>query len=134
VAAATVANRANPAHPELQDFGDMLLRTSGATGCVRVDWLTPDGLPYLGRRAAGDRRYQRHDRNAEVRHRRRKGYRSSIPDHSVQRIDCSYVDLPYGRQLVQDVLHRTESAMPQARCFKAMELALTAQAMAEGRA
>jgi predicted dehydrogenase len=29
VAAATVANRANPAHPELQDFGDMLLRTSG---------------------------------------------------------------------------------------------------------
>jgi hypothetical protein len=34
---------------------------------------------------------------------------------------------------VQDVLHRTESAMPQARCFKAMEIALTAQAMAEGR-
>jgi predicted dehydrogenase len=28
VATATVANRANPAHPELQDFGDMLLRTS----------------------------------------------------------------------------------------------------------
>jgi Oxidoreductase family, C-terminal alpha/beta domain len=48
VAAATVANRANPAHPELQDFGDMLLRTSGATGYVRVDWLTPDGLPAWG--------------------------------------------------------------------------------------
>jgi hypothetical protein len=51
----------------------------------------------------------------------------------VQRIDCTYVDLPYGQQLVHDVLRRTESAMPQARCFKAMELALTAQAMAEGR-
>ena len=57
-----------------------------------------------------------------------------IDNNSVRRIDCTYVDLPYGRQLVQDVLHRTESAMPQARCFKAMELALTAQAMAEGRA
>ena len=45
VAVATVGNRANPAHPELQDFGDMLLRTSGVTGYVRVDWLTPDGLP-----------------------------------------------------------------------------------------
>ena len=55
-----------------------------------------------------------------------------IDNNSVQRIDCAYVDLPYGRQVVQDVLHRTESAMPQARCFKAMELALTAQAMAEG--
>jgi hypothetical protein len=29
------------------------------------------------------------------------------------------------------VRDRTETAMPQERCFKAMELALTAQAMAE---
>jgi hypothetical protein len=56
-----------------------------------------------------------------------------VDDNSVQRVDCTSVDLPYGRQLVQDVLHRTESAMPEARCFKAMEIALTAQAMAEGR-
>ena len=30
-----------------------------------------------------------------------------------------------------DVLNRTETAMTQARTFKSMELALTAQAMAE---
>ena len=35
------------------------------------------------------------------------------------------------RQLVRDILRRTETAMPQARCFKAMELALKAQALAE---
>ena len=35
--------------------------------------------------------------------------------------------------LIADVLDRTETAIPQARCFKAMELALTAQAMAEGK-
>jgi len=52
----------------------------------------------------------------------------------IHRIDCSDVELPYGRQLIADVLDRTETAIPQARCFKAMELALTAQAMAEGRA
>jgi hypothetical protein len=49
----------------------------------------------------------------------------------INRIDCSTTELPYGRQLIADVLNRTETAMPQARCFKAMELALTAQAMAE---
>jgi len=51
----------------------------------------------------------------------------------VRRIDCSDVELPYGRQLVSDILNRTETAMPQARCFGATELALTAQAMAERR-
>ena len=46
--AATVANRANPDHPEFQDFGEMLLRTPDATGYIRVDWFTPDGLPTWG--------------------------------------------------------------------------------------
>ena len=46
-------------------------------------------------------------------------------------IDCAATDLPYGRQLIADIQNRTEIAMPQAHCFKAMELALTAQALAE---
>ena len=49
----------------------------------------------------------------------------------MRHIDCADVDLPYGRQLLADVRDRTETAMPQARCFKAMELALKAQALAE---
>ena len=48
----------------------------------------------------------------------------------MQRIDCSDVDLPYGRQLVDDVANRTETAMPQEHCFLATELALRAQAQA----
>ena len=39
--------------------------------------------------------------------------------------------LPYGHQLVDDVLNRTETAMPQAHCFLAMELAIRAQASAQ---
>ena len=39
--------------------------------------------------------------------------------------------LPYGDQLVADVLNRTETAMPQAHCFLAMELVLKAQAQAQ---
>ena len=45
-------------------------------------------------------------------------------------IDCKDVVLPYGDQLVADVLHRTETAMPQAHCFLAMELVLQAEARA----
>jgi predicted dehydrogenase len=48
VVAATVANRANPETPELQDFGEMLLRAGEVTGYVRVDWFAPDGLPVWG--------------------------------------------------------------------------------------
>jgi hypothetical protein len=45
----------------------------------------------------------------------------------MQYIDCSGVHLPYGEQLIAGVLHRTETAMPQAHCFLAPELALQAE-------
>jgi hypothetical protein len=46
-------------------------------------------------------------------------------------IDASGSDLPYGRQLLHDIIHRTETAMTQAHCFLACELALQAQAQAK---
>ena len=39
--------------------------------------------------------------------------------------------LPYGEQLVSDVVNRTETAMPQAHCFLATELVLKAQKQAQ---
>ena len=42
-------------------------------------------------------------------------------------IDCSQVELPYGRQLIDDILNRTETAMPQAHCFLVSELAIRAE-------
>ena len=48
----------------------------------------------------------------------------------VRHIDSKDLDLPLGRQLVDDVLNRTETAMPQAHCFLATELALLAQQQA----
>ena len=40
-----------------------------------------------------------------------------VDGKGVQRIDCANVELPYGRQLIHDIRDRTETAMPQARCF-----------------
>ena len=136
VVAATVANRANPDQPELQDFGEMLMRAGEVTGYARVDWFTPDGLPVMGRWPPRDPRHRGHARIAQICGYRRKARRRS--------------PLPYRSQgRASNRLHRCRAplwassfsptsataprrAMPQARCFKAMELALTAQAMAEG--
>jgi hypothetical protein len=41
-------------------------------------------------------------------------------------VDCKDQPLPSGAQLVDDVLNRTKTAMPQAHYFMAMELALGA--------
>ena len=48
VVAAQVANVSHPEHPEIEDFGDVMLRGDGGTGYIRVDWLTPDGLSTWG--------------------------------------------------------------------------------------
>jgi uncharacterized protein YfeS len=46
-------------------------------------------------------------------------------------IDCAEVELPFGRLFVDDVLNRTETAMSQAHCLLATELALKAQKYAK---
>ena len=136
VVAATVANRANPDKPELQDFGEMLMRAGEVTGYARVDWFTPDGMPVWGDGRLvilGTEGTLELRKYIDIDGRPGGDHLFLVDRKGVRRIDCADVDLPYGRQLLADIRDRTETAMPQARCFNAMELALTAQAMAEAR-
>jgi predicted dehydrogenase len=136
VVAACVANRANPEKPELQDFGELLLRAGEVTGYVRVDWLTPDGLPVWGDgrlMILGTEGYLELRKYVDIAGQPGIDHLFLVDRKGTRRIDCADVELPYGRQLVADIQNRTETAMPQARCFKAMELALSGQAMAERR-
>ncbi len=135
VVAATVANRHHPQHPELQDFGEILLRTPNATGYVRVDWFTPDGLGTWGDgrlTILGTDGYIELRKYVDIAGRPGKDHLFLVDAKGTQHIDCSAVDLPYGHQLLADIRDRTETAMTQAHCFLATELALTAQALAEG--
>ncbi|WP_299643010.1 Gfo/Idh/MocA family oxidoreductase [Devosia sp.] len=134
VISATVNNRGNPDTPGLQDVGDMHLRTPNTTGYVRVDWFTPAGLPTWGDgrlTILGTEGYIELRKYIDIAGRPGTDHLFLVDGKGVQQVDCSGVELPYGRQLITDVLNRTETAMPQVRAFKAMELALTAQAMAE---
>lgn len=134
VLSATVNNRANPDRPGLQDVGDMHLKTPATTGYVRVDWHTPDGLGTWGDgrlTILGTEGYIELRKYIDIAGQPGGDHLFLVDKKGTHRIDCSSQVLPYGRQLIEDVLNRTETAMPQVRAFKAMELALTAQKMAE---
>jgi hypothetical protein len=112
----------------------MHLRTPGTTGYVRVDWFTPAGLPTWGDgrlTILGTDGYIECRKYIDIAGREGKDHLFLVDRNGVNYVDCSDVDLPYGRQLIADVLNRTETAMPQARAFNAMELALKAQQLAE---
>jgi predicted dehydrogenase len=134
VVASQVANFAHPEYPQLEDFGDMVLRGDGGTGYVRVDWFTPDGLSTWG---DGRLTVLGTDGFVELRKYVDIGGRSGgdhlfLVDQKQQRyIDCQDVKLLFGRQLLDDVRNRTETAMPQAHAFLASELALQAQLQAQ---
>lgn len=134
VLSAHVGNRANPDTPGLQDIGGMHLATDTAAGMIRVDWFTPDGMPVWGDGRlfiTGTTGTIEIRKAVDIAGRDGGDHLFLVDRTGVRHIDCRDVELPFGRQLVADVRDRTETAMPQARCFKAMELALTAQAMAE---
>jgi predicted dehydrogenase len=134
VVAASVANRANPDRPELHDYGEMLMRAGAVSGYVRVDWMTPDGLPVWGDgrlMILGTEGYIELRKYIDIAGQDGKDHLFLVDRGATRRIDCSDVELPYGAALLADIRDRSETAMPQARCFNAMELALTAQAMAE---
>jgi predicted dehydrogenase len=134
VVSASVANRANPATPGLQDVGDMHLRTPETSGYVRVDWFTPAGLSTWGDgrlTILGTEGYIELRKYIDIAGRPGTDHLFLVDGKGTHYVDCSAVELPYGRLLIDDVLNRTETAMSQAHCFKAMELALTAQQLAE---
>jgi predicted dehydrogenase len=134
VLASQVANVNNPQHPGLEDFGDVLLRGDGGRGYIRVDWFTPDGLNTWGDgrlTVLGTDGFIEIRKNVDIGGRPGGSHLFLVDQKDTRYIDSKDVDLPYGRQLVDDVLNRTETSMPQAHVFLAMELALTAEKNAQ---
>ena len=130
IVASQVRNVRHPEHPNFQDFGDVMVRGNGGTGYIRLDWFTPAGLPTWGDgrlTILGTDGYIEARKYVDIGGRPGANHLFMTDAKGVTRIDCTDVDLPYGRQLVDDVLNRTETAMSQAHCFMATELAITAQ-------
>ncbi len=138
VVSAQVANYKHPLHPGLEDYGEMTLRgtdEAGNTthGYVRLDWYTPDGLGVWGDgrlTILGTEGYIELRKYVDPTGRDGGEHLILVDQESMRHISCVGGDLPYGRELVQDILNRTEVHMPQWRCFLAAQLSLEAEAAA----
>ena len=126
-----VGNVHHPETPLFEDFGDVMLRGNGGAGYIRVDWFTPDGLDTWGDgrlTILGTEGFIEVRKNTNIASGLKGGnhlYMSNKKE--MVHIDCNNIELPFGPLLVDDIINRTETAMPQAHCFLATELALKAQ-------
>jgi predicted dehydrogenase len=134
VVSAQVGNVHHPERPNFEDFGDVMLRGDSGTGYIRVDWFTPDGLSTWGDgrlTILGTDGFIEIRKNVDIAGRPGESHLFLVDQKETRYIDCADVNLPYGTQLVDDVLNRTDTAMPQAHCYLATELVLKAQQQAQ---
>jgi predicted dehydrogenase len=128
-----IGNFNTPDYPHYQDFGDMNVRSPHATGYIRIDWFTPESLATWGDGRTfilGTEGYIELRKYIDIAGRDGANHLFLVNHKETKYYNCSNVYMPYGEQLVSDVVNRTETAMTQDHCFLATELALTAQKMA----
>jgi predicted dehydrogenase len=128
-----IGNFNTPDYPRYQDFGDMNVRSPHATGYIRIDWFTPESLATWGDGRMfilGTEGYIELRKYIDIAGKEGANHLFLVNHKETKYYNCSNVYMPYGEQLVNDVVNRTETAMTQDHCFLATELALTAQKMA----
>ena len=130
VALSQIGNFNTTGYPAYQDFGDMVVRSPHASGYIRTDWFTPDGLATWGDGRTfilGTEGYMEMRKYIDITGKKGGNHLFLVNKKETIYYDCSNVYMPYGEQLVNDVVNRTETAMSQEHCFLATWLALTAQ-------
>jgi predicted dehydrogenase len=130
ILASQVGNVHHPQYKNFEDFGDALIQGNNGSGYIRVDWLTPDGLNTWGDgrlTILGTEGYIEIRNNVDIAGRNGANHLFLVDQKSTQYINCQDVGLPYGRQLIDDIVNRTQTAMTQQHCFLATELTLQAQ-------
>ncbi len=136
---ARVENFLHPDKPGLEDFGEFSLRgDNGASFYARVDWHTPDGMPVWGDGrtfVVGSHGSLEVRKYADLARQAPAGLVLRADGVGVEQIDClNRVGYPFFGQMILDALNGTEHAMTQTHIFKAAELSLQAQRLADGSA
>jgi predicted dehydrogenase len=134
IVASQAGNVNHPQYPKFEDFGDVMLRGDRGTGYLRVDWFTPDGLNTWGDNRLtilGTDGYIEIRKNIDIAGRAGANHLFLVNQKETNYFNCSNEPLPYGKLLVDDIINRTQTAMPQEHCFLATELALKAQEQAK---
>lgn len=116
--------------PDFEDFGEVLLRSDRASGYIRVDWFTADGLPtwgdgrltILGTEGTIELR-----KYLDIAGRPGTDHLFLVDKAGTRHIDASGEPLTYFRDLIADVTNRSERAVTQRHVFTVCRLALHAQ-------
>ncbi|WP_151993119.1 Gfo/Idh/MocA family protein [Buttiauxella massiliensis] len=136
VVAAQTNNFAHLQYPEFEDFGDAMLKgENGASGYFRCDWFTPTGLS-----SWGDGRLTLLGTDGYIEIRKyvdiTRGEQDVVylvnKEGEFRYPVAGKVGFPFFGELILDCLNRTENAMTQAHAFKAAELCVRAQMLANG--
>jgi predicted dehydrogenase len=133
VVASQVGNLHHPDRPAFEDFGDALLRSPSGSGYFRVDWFTPGGVATFGDSRLtimGTDGYIEVRPNVDLAGRPGGGHLFLVDQKETRYIDATRTPLPYGGRLLDDIVNRTETAMPQALTFMVAQLVLEAQSRA----
>lgn len=113
-------NFENKDHPEFEDFGRVWFQSAGGTGEAILTFYTGKSSGFL---------LHLHGTEGRLEIAKHSGHITLLIKDGTRReftVDPK-TPCPWGTQLVDDVLHRTETAMPQAHTFLASELAVRAQ-------
>jgi predicted dehydrogenase len=120
--------------PEFEDFGEIVLRSDHASGYMRVDWFTPDGLPTWGDgrfTILGTDGYIELRKYVDIEGRPGSDHLFMADPSGTRYIDCSKEPVRYFERFVADVRDRSETAMRQSHVFTVCRLSLEAQAKAQ---
>lgn len=131
IVASAIANHAMPDVPDFEDYGEILLRGGGASGFIRVDWFTPDGLDAWGDGRLvllGTEGYIELRKYIDIAGRPGGDHVFLSNRAGTRHIDAGGEGLTYFRRFLDDVRDRTTTAMPAGHALAVTRLALAAQA------
>jgi predicted dehydrogenase len=133
IVSSRIANYGHPEYPELEDYGEAILAgDNGVSNYFQVNWFTPDALQDWG---DGRLLITGTEGFIELRKYLQLGSKGAGANHvylANGKEETYYnatgkTGYPFFGQLILDCLNRTENAMTQRSCFKAVELCIKAQ-------
>ncbi|MEZ4632161.1 MAG: Gfo/Idh/MocA family oxidoreductase [Deinococcales bacterium] len=136
VLSARADNLAHPDYPELEDFGEATLKgDNGCSNYFRVDWFTPKGLGTWGdgrMMILGTEGYIELRKYIDISRGRGGNHVFLVNGQGEFYMDVTgKVGHPFFGAFILDCLNRSEAAMTQEHAFKAAELCLKAQILAD---
>ncbi|HEX8969090.1 MAG TPA: Gfo/Idh/MocA family oxidoreductase [Chloroflexota bacterium] len=130
VISSQTGNFAHPDYPEFEDYGDVSLEGDGGLGWFRVDWYTPASIDVPGDIrlfVLGTEGYMEMRKYYDPAGRPGQEHLFVVDSKGTHFVDTANVPLTFGSRFLDDVRHRTETAMSQERSFLVTRLATEAQ-------